>query len=111
VNRSPVAFLIWLLLRGLYLWVLVPVGAIAGLLLYGSLRRQEATLGQFIGWLDLIVMAAVFHSILRPFGHAKDIPWIPWSEVRTVSHRVRIFGDLVIKRERTDGLDRKFDMK
>ncbi|WP_382309138.1 hypothetical protein [Herbiconiux sp. UC225_62] len=93
IDLNPVAFVIGIVARGLYLWLLVPLGALAGTIAYPLLRKRDASIGQLIGWLDLNAFAAVFHSVLRPFRNSTQVPWVPLKDLSTVKHRVRIFDD------------------
>ncbi|MCS5736283.1 hypothetical protein [Herbiconiux daphne] len=42
---GPIAFLIWLLLRGMYLWLLVPICAALGVTVHPILKTRRATIG------------------------------------------------------------------
>ena len=106
VDLDPLAALIWLVVRGFYLWALIPLGVIMGEVVYPLLQRQGASICQLIGWLDANAMAAMFKSVLRPLQSASVVPWIPWSQLGAVTHRVRLFGDP----DKHHGPDDKFDM-
>ncbi|MFB2598832.1 hypothetical protein ACEXQE_13640 [Herbiconiux sp. P17] len=93
IDLNPVAFVIGIVLRGLYLWLLVPLGALAGVITYPWLRERHASIGQLIGWLDLNAFAVVFHSLLRPFKNSTQVPWVPLRNLSAVTHRVRFVGD------------------
>jgi len=78
-----------LILRGILLWVVIPVATIAWLVLWPFLRAKKVRLGQLIGWSDLNLVAALEHSILRPLALA-PYPWTPWRELPNVTHRVGV---------------------
>src|SRR5437867_4047413 len=77
-----------LLLRGVVLWVVVPVATCVWIVLAAG-RRRPAGLGQFLGWMDLNLIAGLQRTALRPFFAARA-GWTPWCEVSHVTHRVRL---------------------
>jgi hypothetical protein len=82
----PVALLL-LLVRGLLLWLVVPVTFVGWLAAWPILRRRKIRLGQLLGWMDLNLIAAIEHSILRPLL-ASPFPWTPAKELPNISHRI-----------------------
>ena len=50
-------------------------------------RRRHVSLGQFLGWVDLNLVAAIEATMLRPFIPTR-YPWTPWSELPNVTHRI-----------------------
>jgi hypothetical protein len=78
-----------LLLRGVALWLVVPIATCVWIVLAAA-RRRPAGLGQFVGWVDLNLTAGLQRTALRPF-FAAPARWTPWSEVCHVTHRVRWF--------------------
>ena len=90
---SFVTGLLLLLVRGVLLWLVVPVAAISWLLLWPVMKRRDVSLGSFIGWADLNLMAALERGLFGPFVK-EPLGWTPWREMRDVTHRVR-FGDPV----------------
>jgi len=86
-HRSPVGGFVLLLVRGLLLWLVVPVAACVWLILAVHLRRRVG-LGQFIGWVDLNLIACLERGALRLF-FPTPAKWIPWSELAHVTHRLR----------------------
>ena len=61
-----------LLVRGVLLWVVVPLAVASWLLLAIVLRRRGVTLGKFLGWVDLNLVAFLGRTILRPIVRAPD---------------------------------------
>lgn len=88
-RRNPaVAGLLLLLLRGVLLWLVVPVATCTWPVTFVWFRRPRITLGQFLGWSDLNLMALLSRVVLRPFFRA-PLPWIPWHAMPHVTHRLR----------------------
>ena len=52
------------------------------------LRRRGVSARQFLGWIDLNLMALLSRSILRPLFRAPP-PWVPVSQMSRVTHRLR----------------------
>ena len=77
-----------LCIRGVLLWIVVPVGVLLWVP-WRLFSRKRSGLGRFLGWLDLNLIAAIEHTILRPFV-SKPLPWTPTREIPAVSHRLRI---------------------
>lgn len=86
-RESRIASLALLSLRGVLLWLLVPVVAMCWLALAFPLRRKRVTFGRFLGWADLNLVAALEHSILRPLFR-QPIQWTPARAMPDVTHRV-----------------------
>jgi hypothetical protein len=85
--RGIIGGLSLLLIRGLLLWLVVPLGLVLWLLLWPLLRARRVRLGQFLGWMDLNLVALLQHSLLRPLFVSRA-PWIPASGLPSVSHRI-----------------------
>lgn len=109
VELNPLALLIWLLARGLYLWVLVPVGAVAGVLVFPLLYRRGVAISQVITWLDCTMMAVFFHSVFRPLKNSTEVPWVPLSDLPKM-RRFDLFGLQKTTGLDDHGLDRRFRM-
>lgn len=88
-RNSVVAGLLLLLLRGILLWVVVPLSVCVWPFVYIPLRRSRVRLGQFLGWVDLNLMAALSQIVLRPLFR-DPVPWVAWGEMAGVTHRVRL---------------------
>jgi hypothetical protein len=74
--------------RGVLLWLVIPVVAVCWLPLAFPLRRRGVTFGRFLGWVDLNLVAALQRSILRPLFR-RPIRWTPVRAMPDVTHRVR----------------------
>jgi hypothetical protein len=79
-----------LLLRGVLLWVLIPVATCVWMIIRTVGRHRQLGLGQFLGWADLNLAAGLQRTALRPL-FASPARWTAWSEVGNVTHRVRLF--------------------
>lgn len=80
-----IALLIMLLVRGVLLWIVVPVAAVWWLIAIpvdAIVRKPYVGLGQTIGWADLNLIA------LLTLGHSA--PFVSWSQASKVKHRVSI---------------------
>ena len=88
-SRSATAIggFLLLTLRGILIWVYVPVGTLVWLLTYIRLHRP---LGEFLGWLDLNVAFVLQRSVLRPFFPSPTQARVPVSKMSTVRHRIGI---------------------
>jgi len=81
-----VAGLSLLVVRGLLLWIAIPLG-VAGWLVLQPWLRVRITLGQFLGWIDINLLAGLERSVLRPlFRH--PLPWIRVRDIGRVRHRI-----------------------
>jgi hypothetical protein len=77
-----------LALRGVLLWIVVPIGIVVWLFLGVILRRRGVTLGQFLGWLDLNLVSVIERTVLRPWVRS-PLSWTSAAELPKVTHRVR----------------------
>lgn len=82
-----------LVVRGVLLWIVVPVSFIAWLLVFSWLCRTGP--GPFIGWLDLNLVAALQRSMFRPWVPVPSVDFVHVSGVGGVRHRVSLLFDLV----------------
>jgi hypothetical protein len=76
-------------IRGIALWLVIPVSLIAWPCLWPILRRRNTRLSQFLGWVDLNLISAIEHSVLRPLI-AVPFPWTSPRELPNVTHRIGI---------------------
>jgi hypothetical protein len=92
--RAPIgAGITLLLLRGVLLWLVVPVAICLWMILHTFGGHRRVRLGQFLGWVDLNLTAGLQRTALRPlFGTGAG--WTPWSEVGNVTHRVRLLDPI-----------------
>lgn len=93
MSSSPataIGGLILLVVRGILLWISVPVTTIIWVLGSPWFVPRGATLGRFLGWIDIGVVVAMQSSILRPFYAKPTVVWVPFSDIATVTHRIGI---------------------
>jgi hypothetical protein len=86
--RDGVAFFLLLVVRGLLLWIVLPVAALAWFvrLPYALLRRRRVSIGQTLGWADLNLIACLEASLLRPIMRERS-SFVRWHDAASVSHR------------------------
>lgn len=87
-QMSVGAGFVLLVLRGVFLWIVVPIGTVVWLFLGVTLRRRGVTLGQFLGWLDLNLVSMIERTVLRPWVPS-PVAWTSAAELPKVKHRVR----------------------
>lgn len=83
-----------LLVRGLLLWIMIPIGIMLWLLIFGWSARVG--LGTFLGWLDLNLVAALQRVLLHPVGgqsSMQKVEFVPVRQVQAVSHRLHLVYD------------------
>jgi hypothetical protein len=82
-----VAGLSLLIARGILLWIAIPLGFVGWVILTPWLRAPGITLGQFLGWIDINLIAALERGVLRPlFRHPQ--PWTSARDIAKVRHRI-----------------------
>jgi hypothetical protein len=82
--------LIHLFVRGLLLWIVVPVGFVAWV---GSSRwqiKRKVALGQFLDWIDSNMLIIIERSVLRPFFPTPTHSWVPTKDRAQVQHRIGV---------------------
>lgn len=77
----------FLLVRGVLLWLVVPVGFVWWLVAWPWFRSRRVRLGQVLGWLDLNLIAAISHTAFRPLLRQPARYWTT-DEMATVTHRI-----------------------
>jgi hypothetical protein len=75
------------LLRGVLLWILVPVAWLIWAFSWPIWKKRNVRAGQFIGWADLNFQALLHRSLFRPFVKEPVAP-VPVSGIPQVTHRV-----------------------
>jgi hypothetical protein len=88
---AAAAALLFLCLRGILLWLVIPIACCVWLVILVArliLSKPYLALGKIVGWADLNLSAVLGQVLLRPLGHR--LPFTPWSQVNQVSHRVRL---------------------
>ena len=79
--------LVMLCVRGVLLWLVIPLTVLAWILGLPFWRKQGATIEQLIGWADLNLIACLQRGPLR-LSVRNPLHWTPVSEVSRVDHRV-----------------------
>lgn len=87
-----VAGLALLVIRGLLLWVVVPLAVASWLVGWPFWRRNGSSLGNLLGWADLNLIASIERSVLRPFVR-KPLSWVTVNDIPNVDHEIS-FTDL-----------------
>ena len=90
-GAESIAWLVLLVVRGLLLWLTLPLAFLLWLLLTpmrAIFRRSFVSPGKVIGWADLNLIAALGQILIRPFGRPVD--FTPWSNMALVDHRVSL---------------------
>ena len=88
-RMNPVSGLLLLFVRGVLLWLVVPLSAVAWLVFWPLMRRRNVRVGSLVGWADLNLIAALQRSLCR-FGTKDPLNWTPWVELPLVTHRIRL---------------------
>lgn len=82
-----IAGFILLAVRGLLLWIAVPLGFVAWVVLALWLLPRGIRLGQFLGWVDLNLVATLERTVLRAlFRH--PLSWVSVRDIGKVRHRI-----------------------
>jgi hypothetical protein len=89
--RLMVGSLLLFTIRGLLLWVLVPLTTVAYLLIGVAWRSYGVTLARTLGWVDLNLIATIQRIVLRPFFRNRT-EWVSIRKIPNVTHRIR-FAD------------------
>lgn len=76
-----------LVVRGVLLWLVAPAGFVWWLVAWPWFRSRRVRLGQVLGWLDLNLIAAISHSLLRPLLRQPARYWTV-DEMPTITHRI-----------------------
>jgi hypothetical protein len=79
-----------LLVRGLALWVVVPLGLLLWVIGMPLFLRKGVSLGALLGWADLNLLALLQRALLRPWM-GRLLEWVPASRMSQVEHRLRWF--------------------
>jgi len=83
-----VAGLCLLVARGILLWVVVPLGFVTWLCLIPWVRARRIPLGQFLGWVDINLVAGLERTVLRPLFRHPPTSWIRRRDIEQVRHRL-----------------------
>jgi hypothetical protein len=82
--------LLLLFVRGLLLWIVVPIGFIAWAATCPWQIKRKVALGQFFGWIDSNMIIAIERSVLRPFFAAPTHRWVPIKDRDQVKNRIGV---------------------
>lgn len=80
-----------LVVRGLLLWIVIPVGFVVWLLFGWILGAGP---GQFLGWVDVNLIAALQRVLVHRINGEWPMPrvaFVPIGMLRSVRHRVHVF--------------------
>ena len=91
---GDVSALALLVVRGLLLWILIPVGFVLWLVIFGW--SAGVGLGTFLGWLNLNLTAALQRMVILPLGRKAPIrraEFVPIRLMESVKNRVHIVRD------------------
>jgi hypothetical protein len=94
---SGPALLAFVVVHGVLLWLVVPLGFVVWLVGWPYWHGKRLPLGQFLGWLDLNLGAFLRRSVLWPLfrSYSGLQNWIPLREARAVEHRIAFTVDSV----------------
>ena len=79
--------LVLLTIRGVLLWIVMPVGFVAWLFFHSWIQR--AALGECLAWYDVNLIAFLQRVLLRPFITEPTVAWVPVRGMTDVTHRVK----------------------
>lgn len=88
MNRvlDPVPALLLLLIRGILLWLLIPIAVLMWIVLHSW--GQNSSLGACVGSYDINMCAALQRSLLRPLIPDPTVDYVPLSKMTEVTHRI-----------------------
>ncbi len=86
-RNSIVVGVLVLLTRSFLLWIVIPVWSVVWLARAISLHRRGITYGQYLGWVDLNLIAFLQRGVFRPLVRW-PAPFVPSSEMPSVTHRI-----------------------
>lgn len=76
-----------LTIRGVLLWVVVPLSLVIWIVILPIFNRRGIKLGQFLGWIDLNLCALIEHTILRPLI-SSPVEWVIMEKMSSITHRI-----------------------
>ncbi|MDQ1546681.1 MAG: hypothetical protein QOH69_1585 [Actinomycetota bacterium] len=79
-----------LVVRGILLWVLIPLGFVGWIVTLPWTYRQQVSLGGFLGWLDNNLVIAIARSLLRPWFPEPTLTWTSAKDIAEVTHRIGV---------------------
>ena len=87
-RNSIAGGLLVVVLRGLFLWLVVPIAVLAWSVVRARQRTSGVSLGQYLGWIDLNLIAGL-QRLATPMLIRHPIAWTPRADLATVTHRLR----------------------
>ena len=87
-SNSTVSKLLLLVIRNFLLWIVVPLASIVWVALAWPLHRREISFAQYLGWVDLNVIASLQRGVLRPLTKRR-LPFVPPRQMASVTHRIK----------------------
>jgi hypothetical protein len=87
-RNSIVGGLLVLVVRGVLLWLVVPLALVAWPIVRARQRRTGVKLGQYLGWVDLNLIACV-QRLATPMLVRHPVAWTPIEDISKVTHRLR----------------------
>jgi len=94
-RNDPFPALVLMVIRGIALWLLVPIGFFVWILVSPWLVPRAVGLSKFVGWIDLNFAAFLQRVILRPFFATLSLPWVPFRDACNLRHRVSFRFDFL----------------
>lgn len=85
-GNDAAAGLLLVLIRGVLLWALVPIGFVCWVLTVALVR---VPLPQFLGWLDNNLVFLLQRGPLRVGFPEPSVSWVYVRDIATVQHRIR----------------------
>jgi hypothetical protein len=86
---GQISGLLVLIVRSFLLWVVIPLGFIAWGFFLPWLLKRGASLGQFLGWVDLNVVAMLQRVMAVRVVDGRVHPWLRAKEISNVTHRIK----------------------
>jgi hypothetical protein len=87
-RNSVVGGLLVLVVRGVLLWIVMPVALVVWPFIRVSQRSARVTFGQYLGWVDLNLIACV-QRIATPLLVRHPIAWTSARDMSEITHRLR----------------------
>ena len=88
-SAGAVAKLVLLVIRGVLLWLVIPLGLVLWLVTFQWIGKRAVTLGAFLGWLDNNLVYLLQRGLLRPWFPVATVTWIRARDRSRTIHRVR----------------------
>jgi hypothetical protein len=86
-RNSIVGGMLLLFTRGFLLWIVIPVASVLWLVLAIRFRRRGVKYGQYLGWVDMNLIAFLQRGVFRPLVKW-PVSFVPPGEMQSVTHRI-----------------------